>query len=75
MKRYLSEGIPPAQAAELTITARFTVSAGDGRQVSLRDAAAAQQEISEALTRFDETTAQRTLERLFVAFTPTTVTR
>jgi methanogenic corrinoid protein MtbC1 len=28
-----------------------------------------------ALARYDETTAQRVLERLFVAFTPTTVTR
>lgn len=75
MQRYLGEGIPPAQAAELTITARFAVTAGEGRQVPLRDAAAAQQEMRNALTRFDETTAQRTLERLFVAFTPTTVTR
>ncbi len=75
MQRYLGEGIPPAQAAELTSAARFAVSAGDGRQVPPRDAAAARAEIRRALTRFDETSAQRTLERLFVAFTPTTVTR
>jgi MerR family transcriptional regulator, light-induced transcriptional regulator len=75
MQRYMGEGIPPAQAAELTIAARFAVSAGDGRQVPLRDAAAAQEEIRKSLACFDETSAQRTLERLFVAFTPTTVTR
>lgn len=75
MQRYLREGIPPAQAAELTIAARFTVSAGGGRHVPSRDAAAAQQEIRKALTGFDETSAQRVLERLFIAFTPTTVTR
>jgi MerR family transcriptional regulator, light-induced transcriptional regulator len=75
MQRYLSEGIPAAQAAELTIAARFAVRAGEGRHVPLRDAIAAQEEIRKALARFDETSAQRTLERLFVAFTPTTVTR
>jgi MerR family transcriptional regulator, light-induced transcriptional regulator len=75
MQRYLGEGIPPAQAAELTIAARFAVSAGEGRQVPLHDVDAAQAEMRGALTRFDETSAQRTLERLFVAFTPTTVTR
>lgn len=75
MQRYLGEGIPPAQAAELTIAARFAVSAGGGREIPPRDAAAAQVELRRALIRFDETSAQRTLERLFVAFTPTTVTR
>jgi methanogenic corrinoid protein MtbC1 len=75
MQRYLGEGIPPAQAAELTSAARFAVNPGAGRQVPPPDAASAQAEIRRALTRFDETSAQRTLERLFVAFTPTTVTR
>jgi len=75
MQRYLAEGVPAAQAAELTIAARFTVSAGAGREVPSHDVSAAQQEIRRALARFDETSAQRTLERLFVAFTPTTVAR
>lgn len=75
MLRYLSEGVPVAQAAELTIAARFAVSAGAGGTVPPDAAAAAHDEMSRALARFDETTAQRTLERLFVEFTPTTVTR
>lgn len=75
MLRYLAEGVPAAQAAELTIAARFAVSVGGGREVPLRDVSAAQEEMREALARFDETSAQRVLERLFVAFTPTTVTR
>ncbi len=75
MQRYMAEGVPAAQAAELTIAARFAVSVGGGREVPLRDVRAAQEEICGALARFDETSAQRTLERLFVAFTPTTVTR
>jgi DNA-binding transcriptional MerR regulator len=75
MQRYVTEGIPAAQAAELTIAARFAVTIGDGRAVPAQDVTAAKEEIRGALSRFDETSAQRTLERLFVAFTPTTVTR
>lgn len=75
MQRYLSEGMSAAHAAELTIAARFRADAGHGRAVPSRDAMAAQDEMRAALTRFDETSAQRTLERMFVAFTPTTVTR
>jgi DNA-binding transcriptional MerR regulator len=75
MQRYLSQGVAVAQAAELTIKARFSVSAGGGGVVPTRDVTAAQEEMRAALARFDETSAQRTLERLFVAFTPTTVTR
>jgi DNA-binding transcriptional MerR regulator len=75
MQRYLGEGVSAAHAAELTIAARFTVSAGAGRAVPPREVATAHEEIRKALARFDETSAQRTLERLFAAFTPTTVTR
>lgn len=75
MQRYLAEGVPAAQAAELTIAARFAVSVGGGREVPSREVSTAQDEIRKALARFDETSAQRTLERLFAAFTPTTVTR
>jgi DNA-binding transcriptional MerR regulator len=75
MQRYLREGVSAAHAAELTIAARFTSSIGSGRAVPAREVAAAHEDIREALARFDETSAQRTLERLFAAFTPTTVTR
>ena len=75
MMRYLAEGITAANAAELTITARFAVDIGSGDTVSAQDATAAREEIQDALARFDETSAQRTLERLFAAFTPTTVAR
>jgi DNA-binding transcriptional MerR regulator len=75
MQRYLADGVPAAQAAELTIAARFAVSVGSGRKVPWRDVSTAQREIHGALGRFDETSAQRTLERLFAAYTPTTVTR
>jgi DNA-binding transcriptional MerR regulator len=75
MLRYLAEGITAANAAELTITARFAINVGSGAMVPVQDASAAREEIREALDRFDETSAQRTLERLFVVFTPTAVIR
>ncbi len=75
MQRYLSEGVPPAQAAELTIAARFSVSPGAGREVPASEVSDAHEEIRDALARFDETSAQRTLERLLAEFTPTTVAR
>jgi DNA-binding transcriptional MerR regulator len=75
MQRYLADGVPPAQAAELTIAARFAVSVGSGDVIPLQDVTTAQEEMSRALARFDETSAQRTLERLLAAFTPTTVAR
>ncbi|HEX5852495.1 MAG TPA: MerR family transcriptional regulator [Solirubrobacteraceae bacterium] len=75
MQRYLADGLPAAHAAELTIATRFEASAGHGRAVPSREAIAAQEEMRGALARFDETSAQRTLERLFVTFTPTTVMR
>lgn len=75
MARYLADGVPAAQAAELTIAARFAVAPGAGLDVPPGQASAARDEMREALARFDETTAQRTLERLFATFTPTTVTR
>jgi MerR family transcriptional regulator, light-induced transcriptional regulator len=75
MQRYLGEGVPAAQAAELTIAARFAVNIGAGRVVPAGEVATAKKDIRKALARFDETSAQRTLERLFSAFTPTTVIR
>jgi DNA-binding transcriptional MerR regulator len=75
MQRYRAEGVPAAQAAELTIAARFTVSVGGGGAVPAIDATAGQEEMNRALARFDETSAQRTLERLLAAFTPATVAR
>ncbi len=75
MLRYMSEGMPTAQAAELTVAARLGGVAGEDREVPPREASAAREEMRTALVRFDETSAQRTLERLYVTFTPTTVTR
>lgn len=70
MQRYLAEGVPPAQAAELTIAARFAVSVGSGDAVPLREVATAHKQMARSLARFDETSAQRTLERLLACAVP-----
>lgn len=75
MQRHLAAGIPAGQAAELAISARFSVRPGGEATVGGDEAGAARDEIGQALERFDETAAQRVLERLFAAFTPLTVLR
>src|ERR1700689_1300997 len=51
MQRYVAKGVPAAQAAELTIAARFTVDIGDGRVIPPHDATTAQEEMGKALSR------------------------
>ena len=75
MKRHLEQGVPAAQAAELAAAARFSVVPGKGSAVDLIEAATARQDMQDALERYDETGAQRALERLFATFSPTAVVR
>src|SRR4051794_5578126 len=75
MQRHLLEGVPAAQAAELAVAARFSVVPGKATAVRLDEAERTRGEMGEALERFDETGAQRALERLFATFSPITVVR
>jgi DNA-binding transcriptional MerR regulator len=75
MRRYLTDGLPPAQAAEMVTAARLTVRPGEGVSVSPGEVAAAHEEMHASLDRFDETSAQRALERLFSTYSPLTVVR
>jgi DNA-binding transcriptional MerR regulator len=75
MRRYLDDGVPAAQAAELAVGARFAVRAGDHERMHDDEAALAIDEMRASLDAFDETSAQRILEQLFAAYTPTTVIR
>jgi DNA-binding transcriptional MerR regulator len=75
MRRYLAAGVRPAEAAEMVAATRLTVRPGEGASVPPAEAAAAKDEMRASLERFDETSAQRTLERLFAAFSPLTVVR
>ena len=75
MQRHLVQGVPAAQAAELAMAARFRVVPGTASDVNLAEADAVRGEMQDALERYDETGAQRALERLFATFSPTTVVR
>jgi DNA-binding transcriptional MerR regulator len=75
MQRHLVQGMPAAQAAELATAARFSVVPGTASDVNLAEADAVRHEMQDALERYDETGAQRALERLFATFSPTTVVR
>src|SRR3954469_10002289 len=72
MQRYLAQGLPTRQAAEHVSASRLTVRPGAGSGVDQNEVQTAHRELREALDRFDETAAQRVLERLFVADAPVT---
>jgi methanogenic corrinoid protein MtbC1 len=75
MQRHLLQGVPAAQAAELVMATRFSVVPGKASDVDAVEADAVRREMQTALERYDESTAQRALERLFATFSPTTVVR
>jgi MerR family transcriptional regulator, light-induced transcriptional regulator len=76
MRRYLTEGLPPAQAAEMVTATRLSVRPGQSAEsIPPTEVADAHAEMRASLDRFDETSAQRALERLFGAYSPLTVVR
>src|SRR5919107_1754190 len=75
MQRYIADGLPPAQAAEMVTAARLTVRPGQAASIPPADVAEAHAEMRASLDRFDETSAQRALERLFGAYSPLAVVR
>jgi DNA-binding transcriptional MerR regulator len=75
MKRYLRSGVPAAQAAELAIAAQFSVNPGRNATVLDTEARRAATEMREALDRFDETSAQRALEKLLTEYSSNAVIR
>ena len=75
MQRYLAQGLSPRQAAEQVSASRLTVRPGAGSGVEQDEVRTAHRELREALDRFDETAAQRVLERLVIAYAPVTVIR
>jgi MerR family transcriptional regulator, light-induced transcriptional regulator len=75
MNRYLAQGIPAAQAAELVHGARLSVRPGTGAAVAEADVERAHAGMREALGAFEETAAQRALEPLFATYSPLSVVR
>lgn len=75
MLRYLARGLSPRQAAEEVSALRLSVRPGAGTAVDEEEVAVAHEEMRASLDRYDETGAQRVLERLFLAYAPITVLR
>jgi MerR family transcriptional regulator, light-induced transcriptional regulator len=75
MRRYLAEGMHAGQAAELVAAARLSVTPGRGETVEPHEIAEAHADLRTALDRFEETSAQRVLERLLGAHSRLAVIR
>jgi MerR family transcriptional regulator, light-induced transcriptional regulator len=76
MRRYLDDGLPPAQAAEMVTATRLSVRPGQATgSIPPAEVAEAHVEMHASLDRFDETSAQRALERLFGTYSASTVVR
>jgi DNA-binding transcriptional MerR regulator len=76
MRRYLDEGLPPAQAAEMVTATRLSVRPGRAAgSIPPAEVAEAHAEMHASLDHFDETSAQRALERLFGTYSASIVLR
>jgi MerR family transcriptional regulator, light-induced transcriptional regulator len=76
MQRYLDDGLPPAQAAEMVTATRLAVRPGQTPGcIPPAEVAEAHVEMHASLDRFDETSAQRALERLFGTYSALSVVR
>jgi DNA-binding transcriptional MerR regulator len=77
MLSHVRNGMPPAQAAELATAARFRIKPDTSVSAvaTAETAAQARATMQAALDQYDETTAERALEKLLTMFTATTVIR
>lgn len=75
MKRYVSEGVAPAQAAELVKAARLRLTPGRSSQLAGHDVALAVREMTDALDAFDESSAEQALQQLMSEYSRLAVIR
>lgn len=75
MLRYLATGRRTAQAAELTAAVRLSVVPGHADRVAPREVDDAQRDLWRVFDAFDETAAQRVIERLLASHTTIAVVR
>jgi DNA-binding transcriptional MerR regulator len=75
MRRHLAAGRPTAQAAELTAGMRLGVVPGEAAHVGPDEVAASHADLRRAIDAFDETGAQRVIERLLAAHAAIAVVR
>jgi DNA-binding transcriptional MerR regulator len=64
MLKHVRDGVPAAQAAELASAARFRLSSSAGTAAGVPDAATGRARLLDACSRFDETSADRVLEKV-----------
>lgn len=75
MKRYLAQGVPASQAAELARAARLSIRPGQQTRVLTHEAELTAKRMQTALERFDETAAEQQLQKLLVAYSSIAVLR
>jgi DNA-binding transcriptional MerR regulator len=75
MKRYMSEAISAAQAAELVKSARLRLQPGRTAWLEEHDAVMAAKQMSDALDAFDESSAEQALQQLLSEYSPLAVIR
>jgi DNA-binding transcriptional MerR regulator len=75
MKRYLGQGIPASQAAELARSARLSITPGRRASVLDHEAELTARRLQSALERFDETGAEQALQELLTAYSAIAVLR
>lgn len=75
MLRHLAAGRRPAQAAELTSAVRLGVVPGEAERIDPVEVTGSLRELWRAFDRFDETAAQRVLERLLASHAAIAVVR
>jgi MerR family transcriptional regulator, light-induced transcriptional regulator len=75
MKRYLSEAVAPAQAAELVKSARLRLKPGHSPQLTGHDATLAAKAMTDALEGFDESSAEQALQQLLSEYSTLAVIR
>ena len=75
MLRHVRDGVPAAQAAELAIATRFRIATSATSKTTIDQLSVARVEMKAALERYDETTAEQAIEKLFASAAPATVIR
>ena len=75
MQRHIRDGLAPSEAAEMVTASRLTIRPGQASSIPPADVRLAHDDMHASLDRFDETSAQRSLERLFSTYSPLTVVR
>ena len=75
MVDHVRRGIPPAQAAELAVAARFRLATGTAPSGMIDQVAVGRRRMLEALERYDESAADQVLEKVVARAAPTTVVR